>query len=32
MTVLCLYESEWHARMILARFTLDWLSDGADSL
>ena len=32
MTVLCLYESEWHARMILARFTLDWLTDGADSL
>ena len=32
MTVLCLYESEWHARMILARFTLGWLTDGADSL
>ena len=32
MTVLCLYESEWHARMILARFTLDWLTGGADSL
>ena len=32
MTVLCLYESEWHARMILARLTLDWLTDGADSL
>ena len=32
MTVLCLYESEWHARMLLARFTLDWLTDGADSL
>ena len=32
MTVLCLYESEWHARMLLARFTLDWLTDGADSV
>ena len=32
MTVLCLYEADKKSRMVLARFTLDWLSDGADSL
>ena len=28
-TILCLYEAD-HARLVLARFNLEWLTDGAD--
>jgi len=30
--VLCLYEANHYAKIILARFDLEWLTDGKDSL
>ena len=32
MTILCLYEAEKYTRITLARFSLKWLTDGADQL
>ena len=31
-TVLCLYETQGCSKMTLARFNLEWLTDGKDSL
>ena len=31
-TVLCLYEANQYAKIVLARFNIEWLSDGADFL
>ncbi len=31
-TILCLYEADQYSKMVLARFNLEWLTDGADSL
>ena len=31
-TILCLYEADQYSRMVLARFNLEWLTDGADWL
>ena len=32
MTILCLYEADQYSKMVLARFNLEWLTDGADWL
>lgn len=31
-TIGCLYEAEWTKKIVFARFTLDWLTDGKDTL
>ncbi len=32
MTILCLYEADQYSKLALARFNLEWLTDGNDSL
>ncbi|MCZ6680460.1 MAG: sialidase family protein [Candidatus Poribacteria bacterium] len=32
MTILCLYEADEYAKLTLARFNIEWLTDGADRL
>ena len=32
MTILCLYEADQYSKLVLARFNLEWLTDGADWL
>jgi sialidase-1 len=32
MTIACLYEVDKYAKIVLARFNIEWLTEGSDSL